>query len=207
MFSRIGWRAIVAGILIVLPATVWADRLIRMPIGYNLPPGSLKIEVARRNGNGELTQYWAQVGLVGGIELEATRIESAGRTTDSLSLQYKLLPDIGFTPAVSLGLRDIADNTQEGFSVYVALGYRLPYMPPNPLIEEMYVFGGLGAGGIKGLFIGTEIRTPYRILLSVEYDSRQWNGAISWEPLPMLRLRLYSIDSQTFYGASLSFSF
>lgn len=207
MFARVGWIAIAVGILLFLPATLWADRLIRMPIGYNLPPASLKIEVARQNDNGGITQYWTQVGLVGGIEVEITRLERAGRNTDSLSLQYKLLPDIGFAPAVSLGLRDITDNTQEGFSAYIALGYRLPYTPPNPFVEEMYLYGGLGAGGIKGLFVGTDIRTPYRILLSVEYDSRQWNAAISWEPLPMLRLRLYSIDRQTFYGASLSLSF
>ncbi|MDW8290192.1 MAG: hypothetical protein RMM06_05680 [Armatimonadota bacterium] len=191
-------------VLLVLTAEVHADRVVISPSAYNLPPGSLKLEVARRESKGGLTYYWLNLGLVGGIELEAVRSETARKQVDSLGIQFNLLPDIGFTPAVSVGVRDIGDRTDEGFAFYLAIGYRLPYMPPNPLIEEMYLFGGLGAGGIRGFFIGTEIRTPYRLWLSAEYDSRTWNAALSWEPVPLLRLRLYSLGGETYYGASLA---
>ncbi|MCS6950109.1 MAG: hypothetical protein RMM06_01445 [Armatimonadota bacterium] len=193
--------------LFVLTSGTRADRVVLSPSGYNLPPGSLKLEVARRERNGELTQYWLNLGIVGGIELEVVRQERAASRVDSVGIQYNLLPDIGFTPAVSIGIRDVSDRTNEGFAVYTALGHRLPYMPPNPFIEEMYLFGGVGAGGIRGPFVGTEIRTPYRLWLSAEYDSRAWNFALSWEPVPLLRLRLYSLDGKTFYGASLAVSF
>lgn len=193
--------------VIALATGVRADRIILTPSAYNLPPGSAKIEIARRESHGGLTQYWAQLGLVGGFEIEGLRTETRSRQVDSLSLQYNILPDIGFTPAVSVGVRDIANKTEDGIAFYLAVGYRLPYMPPNPFIDEMYLFGGIGAGGIKGAFVGTEVRTPYHILLSAEYDSRTWNAAVSWEPVPLLRLRLYSIDGETYYGASLSVSF
>ncbi|MCS6831155.1 MAG: hypothetical protein RMM08_05980 [Armatimonadota bacterium] len=192
--------------LIALSAIARADRVILTPSAYNLPPGSAKLEVARRESRGGLTRYWASLGLVGGIEVEGLRLETRSRQVDSLSLQVNILPDVGFTPAVSVGVRDLANRTDDGVAFYLAVGYRLPYMPPNPFIEEMYLFGGIGAGGIKGPFAGAEIRTPYHIVLSAEYDSRVWNAAVSWEPAPLLRLRLYSIGGETYYGASLAIS-
>lgn len=207
MFGNPRRGAITFGMLIVLATAARADRVILTPSAYNLPPGSVKIEIARRESKGGLTQYWANLGLVGGIEIEGLRLETRTRQVDSLSLQYNILPDIGFTPAVSVGVRDVANRTEDGIAFYLAIGYRLPYMPPNPLIDEMYLFGGVGAGGIHGAFVGAEVRTPYHILLSAEYDSRMWNAAVSWEPVPLLRLRLYSIDGETYYGASLAVSF
>lgn len=194
-------------VLMALGTVARADRVVLSPSAYNLPPGSAKLEIARRESKGGLTQYWLNLGLVGGIELEGLRLETPSQQVDTLSVQYNILPDIGFTPAISAGIRDIADKTAEGRALYVAVGYRLPYMPPNPFIEEMYLFGGVGVGGIKGVFIGAEVRTPYRVLLTAEYDSRVWNAAVSWEPVPLLRLRLYSLDGETFYGASLAVSF
>ncbi|MER3473601.1 MAG: hypothetical protein C4335_06110 [Armatimonadota bacterium] len=207
MFGKVaqGLTALCALIMLTMSAT--ADRVVLTPSAYNLPPGSAKLEIARRESKGGLTQYWMNLGLVGGIEVEGLRLETSSRHLDTLSLQYNILPDIGFTPAISAGVRDIANKTAEGRAIYLAVGYRLPYMPPNPFIDEMYLFGGVGAGGIKGAFLGTEVRTPYHILLSVEYDSRAWNAVLSWEPVPLLRLRLYSLDKETYYGASLSVSF
>lgn len=194
----LGWLVLVTG--------ARADRVVLSPSAYNLPPGSLKLEVARRESRGGLTVYWLNLGLVGGVELEVVRAETARQQIDSLGVQLNLLPDIGFTPAVSVGVRDVGDKTERGFAFYLAIGHRLPYMPPNPLIEEMYLFGGVGAGGIRGLFVGTEIRTPYRLWLSAEYDSRAWNASLSWEPVPLLRLRVYSLDGETYYGAALAVS-
>ncbi|GIV21121.1 MAG: hypothetical protein KatS3mg023_2872 [Armatimonadota bacterium] len=207
MFGNLRSGTTILWALIALSTGAHADRIILTPSAYNLPPGSVKLEIARRESQGGLTQYWVNLGLVGGIELEGTRTETRRQQIDSLSLQYNILPDIGFTPAVSVGVRDVANKTDDGIAFYVAVGYRLPYMPPNPFIDEMYLFGGIGAGGIKGPFIGAEVRTPYRILLSAEYDSRVWNAAVSWEPVPLLQLRLYSIDGETYYGASLAVSF
>jgi hypothetical protein len=206
-FSRIQRAFAMLGALCSIAGWARADRVVLTPSAYNLPPGSTKLEVARRESHGGLTHYWVNVGLVGGIELEGARRETQKRQIDSLSLQYNILPDIGFTPAVSVGVRDVANRTDEGIAFYVAVAYRLPYMPPNPLIDEMYLFGGVGAGGIKGPFVGAEVRTPYHILLSAEYDSRAWNAAVSWQPVPLLQLRLYSIDGETYYGASLAVSF
>jgi len=202
---RVSWM--LWSLLLCITAATSADRLVLIPSAYNLPPGSLKVEVARRETQGGLTLYWLRVGLVGGFELEGTRYETQQRQRESFSLQYNILPDIGFTPAVSVGVRDVANQTEEGIAFYIAAAYRLPYMPPNPIIDEMFVFGGVGAGGIKGPFVGAKVRTPYRILLSAEYDSRQWNAALAWEPVPLLQLHLYSIGGKTYYGASLAVSF
>ena len=207
MFGNLRRGGIILWVALAFITIAHADRLILIPSAYNLPPGSAKLEVARRESKGGLTQYWANLGLVGGIEIEGLRLETSSRQIDSLSLQYNILPDVGFAPAVSVGVRDVTNRTEDGIAFYLAVGYRLPYMPANPFIDEMYLFGGIGAGGLKGPFIGAEVRTPYRIWLSAEYDSRSWNAAASWEPVPLLRLRLYSIDGETYYGASLAVSF
>ncbi len=207
MVIRAQWAGALLAMMAMLMTNARADRLILTPSAHNLPPASAKLEIARRESKGGLTQYWLNVGLVGGIELEALRQEASSRQVDSISLQYNILPDIGFTPAVSMGVRDIGNRTPEGTALYLAVAYRLPYMPPNPLADEVNLFGGVGVGGIKGGFVGVEVRTPYRLLLSAEYDSRSWNAAVSWEPVPLLRLRLYSIDNETYYGALLSLSF
>lgn len=207
MFGNLRLVVVALCALGVLVTSAHADRVILSPSAYNLPPGAAKLEVVRRESKGGVNHYWVNLGLVGGIEVEGLRWETPTRQVDSLSLQYNILPDIGFAPAVSVGIRDVANKTQEGTALYMAVAYRLPYMPSNPLIEEAYLFGGVGVGGIKGLFVGAEVRTPLRILLSAEYDSRRWNAAVSWEPVPLLRLRLYNIDGETYYGASLAVTF
>lgn len=207
MLHRLSTALSASCLLLAFIGSVQADRLVLIPSAYNLPPGSAKLEVCRSESKGGLTNYWVNIGLVGGLEIEGARIVTRNRQVDSLSLLYNLLPDLGFTPAVSIGIRDVADKTDQGSALYLAAAYRLPQIYPNLIIEELYVFGGVGTGGIKGFFFGGEARTPYRILLAVEYDSRVWNASLSWEPVPLFRLRIYSIGGETYYGASLAISF
>jgi hypothetical protein len=172
-FSRIQRAFAMLGALCSIAGWARADRVLLTPSAYNLPPGSTKLEVARRESHGGLTHYWVNVGLVGGIELEGARRETQKRQIDSLSLQYNILPDIGFTPAVSVGVRDVANRTDEGIAFYVAVAYRLPYMPPNtPHRRDVPVRRCPAREESRDPSWGAEVRTPYHILLSAEYDSR-----------------------------------
>ena len=197
----------------LLAGPALADRLILTPTGQNLGTG-IKAEYAA-SASGDFKIYWAQVGF-SKIELEGVRFQDFGPDNiDAISAQLEVVPETSFTPAVSLGVRDISDDTKgkgalyDGQSIYVAASKGVPVTGGIPvLFQDVKVHGGFGTGGsLSGLFFGVSGKLPMGIGLMGEFDTEDWNFAASYDIVPAVKIRASSIKGDIYYGALFSTAF
>ena len=52
-------------------------------------------------------------------------------------------------------------------------------------------------------FCGFEAKLPGRFFVQGEYDSRDLNAAIGWQPVDLFRIKAYTIRSESYFGAEL----
>lgn len=195
---------VVALALVLCASQAFADRLVLTPTGSVLGRADLRGEAAF--GPDDTRLYWVNVGL-GLVELEGSRMENdAGLKEDILSAEAALLPETILTPAVGVGVRDISDEIERGY--YVAVTKTVPLTDKIPFfLHDVKLHAGYGIDGINGLFGGAEIGLPMGFVLAGEYDGENTNASLSWEALPMVGLKVYSLDSEIFFGASFKSAF
>ena len=191
---------------------VSADRLILMPMGSVLGRGSVKAEAAFGSGidTGSLSPansdriYWANIGL-GSLELTGMRLErSGGFESNALGVELCVLPETIITPALGVGVLDLGDDIGPGRGYYLAASKTVPLTDVAPLpIHDVKVLIGYGFDGINGFFGGAQIGLPMSLTLSLEHDGENFNAALSWDMIPKVGLKVYSLDGEIFVGASL----
>lgn len=180
-----------------------ANPLILSPTGTTLTTGQFRAEAAISPGNERGNYMWLAAGL-SQFEASVIRIRGvAGEDANVVGAQWCFLPETFVTPAVSLGVSDIGSQTAHGPGVYFAASKRISTAMLAPLLQGFSATLGIGVGGIRGLFASFEANLPAGLFVQGEYDSRDLNGAIGWQPLPALRLKVYSIRKDTYYGAEL----
>lgn len=197
----------------VVSSLAVADRLILIPTGETLGTGSIKAEYAA-NSNGDGRIYWVNLG-VSRLEIEGARFQDfTPDNEDALSAQISILPETTFTPAIALGMRDIGDETKgkgvpyDGQSLYLAVSKSIPVTGGVPLLfQDVVVHGGIGTESLSGVFFGVEGTLPMGVRVMGEYDTNDFNFALSYNLIPTLNVRLSSIKGDIYYGALFSVSF
>ncbi|MGB9586780.1 MAG: hypothetical protein ACPL7O_01235 [Armatimonadota bacterium] len=197
----------------VLSTLAVADRLILIPTGKTLSTGSIKAEYAA-NSDGDGKIYWVNLG-VSRLEVEGARFQDfTPDTEDALSAQVSVLPETTFTPAIGVGMRDIGDETNDkgvpydGQSLYLAVSKTIPVTGGVPLLfQDVVLHGGIGTNALSGVFFGVEGTLPMGIRVMGEYDTNDFNFALSYNLIPTLNARLSSIKGDIYYGALFSVSF
>jgi hypothetical protein len=205
--------------LVVLAATgAFADRLVLTPTGSVLDKGQVRAEAAFSGSDatgGILPPaqndsiYWLSVGL-GLVELEGARYQPpTGGARDIISAELGALPETIYTPAIGVGVRDIGNQSSDGRGYYLAISKTVPLSDKVPFmpIHDLKTHIGVGAKGIRGFFAGAEVGLPLKLNLSAEYDSRRFNAALTWDIIPKVGLKVYSLDGDIFYGANLRMGF
>jgi len=190
----------------------FGDRLILTPTGNLLDQGEVRAEAAFGSPDaptGLLTAgaservYWANIGM-GRIEIEGARFEpEGGESLDILSAEVAVLPETLVTPAIGLGVRDITEETTDGRGYYVAITKTVPLTDVVPFfLHDVKVHAGYGVDGLNGAFGGVQVGLPLKLTLYAEHDSENFNAALSWNIVPLVGLKVYSLDGEVFYGAS-----
>ncbi len=191
-----------------------ADRLVLIPTGSTLSTGGIKAEYATGSEAGGGDVYWVNLGL-SRFEVEGTRFQGFGPDdVDAFGVQASVIPETSFTPAIALGMRDIADETEgkgvlyEGQSLYLVLSKSTPVTGGVPLLlDDMKVHGGVGTGGLSGAFFGIEGRIPMGLRVAAEYDTEDFNWAASYSLIPSVKLKVSSMKGDIYYGAAFSSPF
>lgn len=198
-------RNLVLLLLLLCSATEAAcDRLILMPTGATLPTGRFRLEGAFNIDDHRPNIAWAAVG-VGPIELQAVRFHDVGKSAEfTAGVEAQLLPETMLTPAVGIGISDIADKGPNGRAEYIAATSTIP-AERAPWVRSLKLHAGLGVEGIRGVFAGAQAGLPYNISLTLEFDSRTLNGSVGWSPVRHLELKAYRIKHDTYVGASFRF--
>ncbi len=180
-----------------------ADRSILLPTGTTLTTGQVRAEAlfsyANDHGNYQMLATGFQQ-----FEFNATRVEfEGGRRETLLGAQWSFLPETFFTPAVGFGVRDATSQSKEGIGVYGAITKHFPTGPAQDWFSDFSVTVGLGAKSLKGPFASTEFHLPHNIFVQAEYSQEGWNAALGWQPLPLVRLKTYSLSNLNYVGAEL----
>ncbi len=212
-------RILVVAVLVLticclLAASVAADRLILIPEGMTLGTGQIKGEIAVRGNNGGSAQaFWGNVG-VSRLEVEGAWFNDFDtKNTQAYSAQVSVLPETSFTPALALGVRDIGDATRftdslyGGRSFYVAVSKGIPFSSGIPILRDLKFHGGVGTGSLSGVFFGAEAGLPGGLHLAGEYDTEDVNFSAAYDIARIVELKISSMRSDLYFGASLSTAF
>lgn len=193
--------AIIAVFAAALPAS--ANYLLLAPTGTTLTTAQVRAEAAISPAGNNGEYYWLGTGLMQ-VEINLLqRNPRGGKHQSRLGAQWSFLPETSLTPAVGFGVTDITSASPEGIAGYVAITKHLPVQKFTSFVTGFSVTAGLGAHGIRGVFGGFEAHLPYGLFVEGEYDSRNFNGAVGWQPIKLLRFKAYSIQHETFYGAEI----
>jgi hypothetical protein len=213
MGRSISLGIIIAIICFLTVGAVWADRLILIPTGTSLATG-IKVDYANNPGKQGGSIYWVNIG-VSRVEIEGVRFQNFGvKRIDTYSAQLAVLPETSFTPAISIGARDIANRTDDrgllydGRSFYIAASKGVPITGGIPiLLQEVKLHVGFGTGSLNGIFFGAEGTLPLGIHIRGEYDSKNFNFAASYNIIPLLSASVSSIKGDIYYGGLFKASF
>ena len=190
-------------LVLILGLQAVADPLILSPRGTTLTTGQFRLEAAFSPGNDRGKLFWFATGFQQ-LEINAIRIDNRiGQDETILGAQWNFLPETMLTPAISFGVRDAAFQSAEGLGVYAAVTRHLPIGEGSRFLKDFEVTAGIGVAGIRGPFASFEALTVGNLFAEAEYDSREFNVAVGWQPIPRLRLKLYTIRDELYYGAEL----
>lgn len=192
---------IVLSLLLALPAA--SNNLILIPTGTTLTTGQVRAEAAMSVNGSDSQYYWLGTGLQQ-FELNVTRFQKSKIDAENVvDIQWSFIPETMLTPAVAFGVNDLAAQSEQGVGPYVVVTRHLPLPEASTLLKSFAATTGVGVLGLRGPFFGFKAELPANLVLEGEYDSRDFNGAVGWQPTKSLMLKAYTIRKQTYVGAEL----
>jgi hypothetical protein len=199
-------KALIAALALLICVTgpALADYILLAPSGRTLTTGQVRAEGAFSPNNDDGKYFWFGAGLMQ-LEVNMIRVDQPGNVDpeNRVGAQWSFLPETSVTPAVAFGVTDVTSESQEGIGGYAVITKRLRTGAVNSFLKELSVTGGLGAGGINGPFGGVQMRFPHGIFAEAEYDSHDFNGAVGWQPISLLRFKAYTLRDNFYFGAEL----
>ncbi|MCS6776686.1 MAG: aminotransferase class I/II-fold pyridoxal phosphate-dependent enzyme [Chloroherpetonaceae bacterium] len=200
--TRIGLACLLAfGVL--MSGMARADRMLFAPDGAALPPDSFRLEYAINPERRNASFAWAQYASPDGIEMELHRLDLERDTKNryAFNLQYPLLQDLGATPALSVGARDLTLTGQERLSLFFAAGKSVPLSDRQArLVKELRWSAGIGTSFFNGAFLGARVRFRGGLTVITELVRYRPNVALAFPLVRNLQARAYSFDGNLFFG-------
>ena len=189
--------------LFLLASPANADRIVLAPSGNLLSPDTVKVEYFlapnRRNESFAFFQYASP----DGIELEFNRVDLASDSKNrySFNLQYPFLTDLGATPALSVGVRDLSGTGLERQAFYIAAGKSVPLSDRQArFVKELRWSAGIGTGYFHAPFAGVQIRLSSGLRISAEWWRNRPDVSLSLPLAKAWNARAYSLNGDVFYG-------
>jgi hypothetical protein len=189
--------------VVALASPVLANNLILVPTGTTLTTGQVRAEAAISVDGSRAQYYWLGTGLQQ-FELNLTRFQKPHLDAENVvDIQWSFLPETILTPAIAFGVNDLADQSGQGVGPYAVITRHLPVGQGAFLLKSFAATVGVGAVGLRGPFCGFQAELPANFVIQGEYDSRDFNVSIGWQPVKLLMLKAYSIRRENYVGAEL----
>ena len=190
-------------LVICISGIAAANTILLAPTGTTLTTGQIRAEAALSPDNENGKYYWFATGFQQ-FEASIIRYENVlGTDENQFSGQWNFIPETFLTPAISFGVTDVTSQSKEGIGAYAAITKHLPIGRFSSLLKDLAVSGGVGIKGINGPFFGLEAKLPANLFLQFEYDSRDFNGAVGWQPVSLFRVKGSSIRNEFYFGAEI----
>ncbi len=169
---------------LVFISPVFADRTIVTPSGYTMQTGndfeSFQAVTGRPRS---LTLIDSSTSTV---QVEFASLERPTVDCLATSIQAMVLPETFESPAVSIGIKDVA-NTAGKFAANGFYG-RAYYIAASKSLSNSFLEGtnrgvlataGLGGGSYHGFFGALSASLPLNLVAATEFDSRSLNYKVS----------------------------
>ena len=190
-------------LLFLLPCATQADLTIVTPSGYTMPSG-FDGQLFRTVNHSPESVALLDAGT-NNIQLETAYLSRPGVNRLALSLQALVLPETFVTPALSFGVKDIANSAGtfagDGFygrAYYFAATKDFDNGVSQPKLRGLTITAGLGAGSYHGVFGGVGVDLPLRLLGTAEYDGRSMNYRVAFPIAPIARISYARISNANY---------
>lgn len=186
-------------------ALAFGDRLILIPTAIKIPYGTAKLEHMFDGAEPRHSRTALGVGVNQSIDAEITFEEQSDRDkVFSFDISYNLLPAIaGFSPGVSVGVRDGTGKTEEGRYFYGVVTYKMPTSDDfmSDLVAEATL--GIAYGDRKTAFVGANVPFSRALRLLAEFDTREVSGGLEYRPRQDVRVRWIHREDSSLWSLTL----
>ncbi len=205
---------LLAGVVLAgAPTAGRADRIVLAPKAKTVLPGAIAAEWAVASVDGGQQIAWLALGVPKddlGVEIEYERYRSGGRSADAWSAQYSILGE-AFTnflaPAISVGVRDMANSGRQGRAYYLALSRTIGFSElQEKLLGSLRIHAGVGTNRLGGAYIGADLGLPVGLNLAAEVVGHRLNARARMRVVGPVMAEALSLDGQGYLGASVSVS-
>ena len=202
---RLGVRAPIVALVLLLAAAVSADRLIRIPTGKKLLSDSYRFEIMAEPSR-DRTLGWLGAGLGPSFDLELTGESfNSNRIVSSFDFSYNyLVPITDFIPGLSFGVQDGLGVTERGRSLYLAVTFRLGnYGEHNQDVPTELTIGfwtrreGVAFGGVS-------LPMSEHLKLLAEHDASHLTAGFELSPVEGGSFRFLFRKNQVLIGLRIS---
>lgn len=157
------------------------------------------------HGTDDLTTFGVNFGIFENLEAGVTGFDPDGGDTEALiNLKYRLVPETATTPAIAVGVVDVADELDADQSIYVVLSKGLGMVETGATASRLRGHIGIGDGIYDTVFGGVDLVLSPRLLAMAEYDSEDFNFGVRLGLTPEVRVDLAILDGD--FGAGISWN-
>lgn len=205
--SRTGLAAV---FLLAALSRASADPVIVTPSGVSLTTGNAQAETLSTVEGKPRSLSFLTVGLAA-VEVQAVELSRPGLGKLAFSAQTQILPETTLSPAVSAGVRDLANSTRSfdasgyyGRAYYLAGTKALDRTVGAPtVLHDFSLTAGVGFGAMRGPFGSVSARMPLNLQGALEYDSRRLNARVALPLGTAARLEYARVNGRGYVGLQL----
>ncbi|GIV02734.1 MAG: hypothetical protein KatS3mg015_1564 [Fimbriimonadales bacterium] len=190
--------------LLLILAPLRADRLLRLPLANSLYEGQWVVEDLYSTRTHSHTGF-LQIGLPSFFE--AGVLAEKGRV--GANIQYSFVqPFPEYSPGLAVGVLDIANQTDAGRAVWVAVTWQYNVYADWADRERIsFTLGGGTAPRFKGAFLALDVPVYTGWSLLMEHDSRTLTVGAEYSPSKNIRVRALIADGRAGYSLGFRFGF
>lgn len=198
-------RSLLLPLALACSALAFGDRLILIPTAIKIPYGTAKLEHMFDGAEPRHSRTALGFGFNQSIDAEITfENQSDQDQILSFDISYNLLPAIaGFSPGISVGVRDGIAKSEEGRYFYGAVTYKMPTSDDflSDLVAEATL--GIAYGDRKTAFVGASVPFSRALRLLAEFDTRKVSGGLEYRPRQDLWVRWIHRDDESLWSLTL----
>ena len=168
------------------PAYFGYTGLMLTPTADTLKTGGVGLGATFLSDEHNNTAFWsANFGLLSNLEVGGAVVSPEhGDSNGIINAKFGLLKETVATPALSIGMSDLADQLDS--TPYVVASKSLPLAGDNLWAPRFHL--GVGGGRLNGIFGGVSATLNDRMQLMAEYDTNNVNFGVQFAAGQGLRL-------------------
>lgn len=184
--------------------------LVVVPTADTLDKGEYNVGAMTEDlGDFDFHDLFANYGPIDNMEIGINSVKAiggSGRET-LINAKYRIMRETEERAAVAFGITDLTDEIESTAYVVVSKSLARGINVFDKDIMNLRGHIGFGGGRLDGLFLGASAFLGNRLMISVEWDSKDTNIGVRITPLPGWRIHgaLFDIGGKSDLGAGISF--